>query len=76
MEVVFLQIEVIVQNFVDAIKAQELGADRLELVIGIEEGGLTPSYGKLLRVCLIILKFQSKLWCDLMGIVIFIQNLK
>ncbi|KRG16535.1 copper homeostasis protein CutC [Lederbergia galactosidilytica] len=40
-----MQIEVIVQNFVDAIKAQELGADRLELVIGIEEGGLTPSYG-------------------------------
>lgn len=50
MEVVFLQIEVIVQNYVDAIKAQELGADRLELVIGIEEGGLTPSYGILKSV--------------------------
>ncbi|MCJ7842744.1 copper homeostasis protein CutC [Lederbergia sp. NSJ-179] len=40
-----MQIEVIVQNFADAIKAEELGADRLELVSGIEEGGLTPSYG-------------------------------
>ncbi|MBO0991752.1 copper homeostasis protein CutC [Bacillus sp. SD088] len=40
-----MQIEVIVQNFVDAIKAEELAVDRLELVSGIEEGGLTPSYG-------------------------------
>ncbi|WP_062108141.1 copper homeostasis protein CutC [Bacillus niameyensis] len=38
-------IEVIVQNFVDAIKAEELGVDRLELVSAIEEGGLTPSAG-------------------------------
>lgn len=35
----------IVQNYVDAIKAEELGADRLELVSAIEEGGLTPSAG-------------------------------
>lgn len=40
-----LIIEVIVQNYVDAMKAEELGADRLELVSAIEEGGLTPSHG-------------------------------
>lgn len=43
-------IEVIVQNDEDAIRAGELGADRLELVMGIEEGGLTPSYGVLKSV--------------------------
>jgi copper homeostasis protein len=43
-------IEAIVQNERDAIKAEELGADRLELVSKIEEGGLTPSYNTMKQV--------------------------
>lgn len=35
-------IEVIVQNKADAIKAEEIGADRIELVKEIDKGGLTP----------------------------------
>lgn len=41
------QIEFIVENKVDAIEAEKLGATRLELVSAISEGGLTPSYGTL-----------------------------
>ncbi|MFD2682633.1 copper homeostasis protein CutC [Bacillus seohaeanensis] len=43
-------IEVIVQTKEEAIEAQKLGADRLELVSGIGEGGLTPSYGTIKQV--------------------------
>ncbi|WP_226037861.1 copper homeostasis protein CutC [Aquibacillus saliphilus] len=43
-------IEVIVQNHDEAIKAEKLGADRLELVSAITEGGLTPSYGTIKQV--------------------------
>ncbi|MEK3888658.1 copper homeostasis protein CutC [Bacillus sp. FSL K6-3431] len=43
-------IEVIIQNELEAIQAEEYGADRLELVSAISEGGLTPSYGTLKRV--------------------------
>ncbi|MFD2044655.1 copper homeostasis protein CutC [Ornithinibacillus salinisoli] len=43
-------IEVIVQNKEEAIEAQRLGADRLELVSAIAEGGLTPSYGTIKQV--------------------------
>lgn len=39
-----MQIEVIVQNAQEAIEAENLGVDRLELVTAIEEGGLTPSF--------------------------------
>ncbi len=39
-----MEIEVIVQNVADAIEAEKFGADRLELVSTINEGGLTPSY--------------------------------
>ena len=38
-------VEVIVQNAEDAIQAERFGADRLELVSAMSEGGLTPSYG-------------------------------
>lgn len=38
-------IECIVENENDARAAEELGADRLELVSAIQLGGLTPSYG-------------------------------
>lgn len=39
-----MKIEVIVQNVNDAIEAEKLGADRLELVTAIDEGGLTPTF--------------------------------
>lgn len=44
------QIEVIVLNEEDAKVAEANGADRLELVSAIGEGGLTPSYGVIKRV--------------------------
>ncbi|MBY7141582.1 copper homeostasis protein CutC [Virgibacillus sp. NKC19-3] len=43
-------VEVIVQNQTEAIQAEKLGADRLELVSAISEGGLTPSYGTIKQV--------------------------
>ncbi|WP_050614094.1 copper homeostasis protein CutC [Bacillus testis] len=43
-------VECIVQNEKDAIEAERLGIDRLELVSAISEGGLTPSYGIIKRV--------------------------
>ncbi|WEG19222.1 copper homeostasis protein CutC (plasmid) [Alkalihalophilus pseudofirmus] len=43
-------IEAIVQNEREAMEAKELGADRLELVSKIEEGGLTPSYDTIKQV--------------------------
>lgn len=45
-----MQLEFIIQNKQEAIQAQELGADRLELVSAISEGGLTPSYGTIKQV--------------------------
>ncbi|GGE27405.1 copper homeostasis protein CutC [Pullulanibacillus camelliae] len=39
-----MKIEIIAQNVDDALEAEKAGADRLELVTAIEEGGLTPSY--------------------------------
>ncbi|HLS60825.1 MAG TPA: copper homeostasis protein CutC [Virgibacillus sp.] len=45
-----MEIEVIVQNGAEAIAAERLGADRLELVSAIQEGGLTPSYGTIKQV--------------------------
>ncbi|UOQ48684.1 copper homeostasis protein CutC [Gracilibacillus caseinilyticus] len=40
-------VEFIVQNAEEAVRAECLGADRLELVSAISEGGLTPSHGAL-----------------------------
>ena len=45
-----MTIEVIVQNAEEAKRAERLGADRLELVAAISEGGLTPSYGTIKTV--------------------------
>lgn len=45
-----MQLEIIVQNGQDAIEAEKFGADRLELVSAIGEGGLTPSYGTIKQV--------------------------
>lgn len=45
-----MKIEVIVQNASEAKQAEQLGADRLELVAAISEGGLTPSYGTIKAV--------------------------
>ncbi len=43
-------LECIIENEKDAIKAEQLGFNRLELVSAMSEGGLTPSYGVLKRV--------------------------
>lgn len=43
-------IEVIVKNEKEALKAKAYGAQRLELVSALSEGGLTPSYGAISRV--------------------------
>lgn len=43
-------LEVIVQNRQEAVEAEKLGADRIELVSAIGEGGLTPSFGTLKQV--------------------------
>ncbi len=40
----------IVQDEVEAMQAEAYGANRLELVSAISEGGLTPSYGTIKRV--------------------------
>lgn len=45
-----MKIEFIIQNGRDAIEAEKMGANRLELVSAIGEGGLTPSYGTVKQV--------------------------
>lgn len=40
-----MKLEVISTSVLDAKLAQEHGADRIELISGIMEGGITPSYG-------------------------------
>ncbi|WP_339230381.1 copper homeostasis protein CutC [Oceanobacillus sp. FSL K6-2867] len=45
-----MDLELIVQNKQEAIQAEELGAHRVELVSGMKEGGLTPSYGTIKQV--------------------------
>ncbi|MGM0920471.1 MAG: copper homeostasis protein CutC [Bacillota bacterium] len=44
-------IETIADSLEDAKIAQTAGADRIELVTGLMEGGLTPSYGLIRSVC-------------------------
>lgn len=44
------KVEIIVLNEEDAKIAESYGADRLELVSAIGEGGITPSYGAIKRV--------------------------
>lgn len=45
-----MNIEVITLNAEDTKQAAELGADRVELVSAMQEGGLTPSYGTIKNV--------------------------
>lgn len=45
-----MKLEIIVQNKEEAIMAEKLGADRLELVSAMLEDGLTPSYGTIKQV--------------------------
>lgn len=45
-----MKLEVIAQNRKEAIQAENIGADRIELVSNIQEGGLTPSYGTIKQV--------------------------
>lgn len=44
-------IEVIAISLTDAKAAEKAGADRIELVTGVAEGGLTPSYAMIESVC-------------------------
>ncbi|WP_260838845.1 copper homeostasis protein CutC [Heyndrickxia oleronia] len=44
-------IEVIADTVEDAIIAEQAGANRIELITGVAEGGLTPSYGIIEAVC-------------------------
>lgn len=44
-------IEVIADTLKDAIIAEKAGADRIELITAVGEGGLTPSYGLIEAVC-------------------------
>jgi copper homeostasis protein len=44
-------IEAIADSLEDAKTAQAAGANRIELVTGLMEGGLTPSYGLIKSVC-------------------------
>ncbi|UFT98704.1 copper homeostasis protein CutC [Radiobacillus kanasensis] len=46
-----MKIEVIADSLEDAFIAEKAGADRIELVAGMLEGGLTPSYGIIQQVC-------------------------
>lgn len=43
-------IEIIVKSEIEAVQAQEFGANRIELISALGEGGLTPSYGAIVRV--------------------------
>lgn len=43
-------IEIIATTLKDAIEAEKYGANRIELVMGINEGGLTPSYSTIKTV--------------------------
>lgn len=45
-----MNVEVIVQNGKDASEAEKIGADRIELVSSIQQGGLTPSYDTMKQV--------------------------
>lgn len=45
-----MKLEVIATSLRDAVMAQKSGADRLEIVSAIREGGLTPSYGLIREV--------------------------
>ncbi|MCT4785411.1 copper homeostasis protein CutC [Exiguobacterium aestuarii] len=45
-----MKIEVIVTTLSEAIQAEQLGADRLELIADMEKGGITPSFGTIRNV--------------------------
>lgn len=45
-----MKIEIITLNKEDTLQAEKLGADRVELVSAMLEGGLTPSYGTIKNV--------------------------
>lgn len=46
-----MKIEIIATTLKEAVDAEKYGADRIELVSGILEGGLTPSLGLIEQVC-------------------------
>ena len=46
-----MKLEVIVTTLKEAIDAEKAGADRVELITGVNEGGLTPSLALIEKVC-------------------------
>ncbi|WP_191562197.1 copper homeostasis protein CutC [Metabacillus idriensis] len=50
-----MMIEAIADSLEDAKTAQTAGANRIELVTGLMEGGLTPSYGLIRSVCRVLM---------------------
>ena len=45
-----MKVEVMVTTLSEAIEAEQLGADRLELIADMENGGITPSFGTIRNV--------------------------
>lgn len=45
-----MKVEVIVTTLSEAIEAEQLGANRLELIADMENGGITPSFGTIRNV--------------------------
>jgi copper homeostasis protein len=65
-----MRIEVIATDLTDAKLADQHGADRIELVTGMAEGGLTPSYGLIEEVvrrvmipAYVMIRPQSRSFC-------------
>ena len=53
------EIEVCANSVESCLAAQRGGADRVELCMGIPEGGTTPSYGEIKMAREVLTKIQS-----------------